>query len=168
MNRIESVREVVDQVLSSVPDPTERRAGYVHLYGVAQACALLASKRGEDVELAVIAGVLHDIHSYSTGDPKDHASKELLWPEILSGLQMFTGHEIEKICGAIHYHSNKDGKHAPFVEVLIDADVMQHSLYNPLFNVFPHERQRYDALRRSSVFVGETEVTPGKFLPSLL
>ncbi|HHT91844.1 MAG: HD domain-containing protein [Bacillota bacterium] len=154
MNRIESVREVVDQVLSSVPDPTERRAGYVHLYGVAQACALLASKRGEDVELAVIAGVLHDIHSYSTGDPKDHASKgAVMAREILSGLQMFTGHEIEKICGAIHYHSNKDGKHAPFVEVLIDADVMQHSLYNPLFNVFPHERQRYDALRREFSFL---------------
>ena len=60
-SRIEKVRELVDEILLNMSDPAERRCAYLHLYGVAQACALLALKRGEDVELAVIAGMLHDI-----------------------------------------------------------------------------------------------------------
>ncbi|MBN1976731.1 MAG: hypothetical protein JW918_04965 [Anaerolineae bacterium] len=42
MNRVESVRQVVDGILRRQPDVAERRCGFVHLYGVAQACALLA------------------------------------------------------------------------------------------------------------------------------
>ena len=60
MNRIEKVREVVDEILLHMTDDEERRCAYLHLYGVSQACALLALKRGEDVELATIAGMLHD------------------------------------------------------------------------------------------------------------
>lgn len=49
MDRIEAVSEVVDEVLLHMTDHEERRCAYVHLYGVAQACALLAMKRGENV-----------------------------------------------------------------------------------------------------------------------
>lgn len=66
MNRIEIVREKVDEILLNMKDAEERRCAYVHLYGVAQACALLAKKRKENMELAVIAGMLHDIYSYAT------------------------------------------------------------------------------------------------------
>ena len=58
MNRIESVRQYVDQVLQKIEDTGDRRIGYVHIYGVAQNCAMLAFKRNEDTELAVIAGML--------------------------------------------------------------------------------------------------------------
>lgn len=51
MNRIEKVRECVDAVLLRMSDTSERRWGYIHLYGVSQACALIASKRGENVEV---------------------------------------------------------------------------------------------------------------------
>ena len=46
-SRIERVRELVDEILLNMSDPTEGRCAYLHLYGVAQACALLALKREE-------------------------------------------------------------------------------------------------------------------------
>lgn len=74
MNRVESVRHVIDEILQRQPDVEERRCGFVHLYGVAQSCALLALKRGLDTELCTVAGMLHDIWNYETGDPTDHAT----------------------------------------------------------------------------------------------
>lgn len=74
--RIEKVRELVDEILLNMSDPVEQRCAYLHLYGIAQACALLALKRGEDVELAVIAGMLHDIYSYANMDSQEFEIKE--------------------------------------------------------------------------------------------
>ena len=61
MDRTERVRQIVDEILRGQPDDLERRCGFVHLYGVAQACALLALKRGLDAETGTIAGMLHDL-----------------------------------------------------------------------------------------------------------
>ena len=41
MDRIEKVREYVDSVLMHISDTFERRCGYLHLYGVSQACTLI-------------------------------------------------------------------------------------------------------------------------------
>lgn len=46
-----------------MPDDKERRCAYLHLYGISRACALLALKCEGNVELAAIAGMLHDIYS---------------------------------------------------------------------------------------------------------
>lgn len=50
-DRIDQVRQVVNATLEAQPDAVERRFGFIHLYGVAHDCALLALKRGLDVEL---------------------------------------------------------------------------------------------------------------------
>ncbi|WP_077609755.1 HD domain-containing protein [Clostridium sp. Marseille-P2415] len=148
MNRIEKVREYVDIVLLNMSDPAERRCGYLHLYGVSQACAMIAIKRSENVELATIAGMLHDIYSYSTLDTKDHAHKgSLMAREILNSLCIFDSKEIDMICSAIYNHSRKGVRHSSFDEVLIDADVMQHCLYNPLLDVAEHEKVRFENLK---------------------
>lgn len=148
MNRIERVREYVDDVLLRVSDTFQRRCGYLHLYGVSQACALIALRRRENVELAIIAAMLHDIHTYSTGDSRDHAVKSAAMArEVLSSMQAFTESEIAAICAAIGSHSDKTSKHSSFAEVLIDADVMQHCLHNPLFDIAEHEKQRYQNLK---------------------
>lgn len=68
MDRIEKVREIIDELLLTMTDYEERRCAYLHLYGVSQACALLSIKRKENVELAIIAGMLHDIYSYANMD----------------------------------------------------------------------------------------------------
>lgn len=148
MNRIEKVREYVDTVLLNMTDVVERRCGYLHLYGVSQACALIALKRNENVELLTVAGMLHDIYSYSTMDTKDHAHKgATMARDILNSLGSFNEDEIEMICSAIHNHSDKGSRHSSFTEVLIDADAMQHCLYNLLFDVNLHEKDRYESLK---------------------
>ena len=148
MDRIEKVRQIVDEILLNMPDHEERRCGYLHLYGVAQACALLSIKRGENSELAVISGMLHDIYTYAKMDPKDHAHKgSLMAREILDSLELFSDNEKDLICSAIYHHSDKGNIHGPLDEILKDADVMQHVLYNPLFEIKQHEQKRFDAIK---------------------
>lgn len=148
MNRIEKVREHVDAVFLTVTDTEKRRCGYLHLYGVSQSCALIALKRNENAELATIAGMLHDIYSYSAGDTKDHAHKgSLMARKILGDMKNFDENEVRVICSAICNHSSKEITHSPFDEVLKDADVLQHSLYNPLFDVMDHEKARFEKLK---------------------
>lgn len=109
---------------------------------------MIAMKRSENVELATIAGMLHDIYSYSTMDTKDHAHKgSLMAREILNSLHIFDGKEIDMICSAIYNHSGKGVRHSSFDEVLIDADVMQHCLYNPLLDAAEHEKVRFENLK---------------------
>ena len=147
MNRIEKVRETVDKIILDMNDNVERRCAYLHLYGVAQACALLAIKRKENIELAVIAGMLHDIYSYASMDSSDHAHKGLeMARDIMNSLSIFTETEINQVCTAIYRHSDKSIVHEQFDEILKDADVMQHVLYNPLFEI-KKEQKRFDSLK---------------------
>lgn len=148
MNRIERVREIVDSILLKMEDNEERRCAYVHLYGVSLACALLSLKRKENAELAVIAGMLHDIYSYANMDPKDHAHKGAeMAREILRSLDVFSEEEERLICTAIYNHSDKLSEHGVLDEILKDADVMQHTLYDPMREVKQHEQQRYDSMK---------------------
>lgn len=136
MDRIEKVREVVDEILLKMKEDEARRHAYLHLYGVSQACALLALKRKEDVELTVIAGMLHDIYTYANLDSRDHAHKGAeMAREILDSLYIFEEDEKDLICTAIYNHSDKSVVHDWLDEILKDADVMQHVLYNPLFDI---------------------------------
>lgn len=149
MNRIEKVREVVDKLLLNITDDVERRCAYVHLYGVAQACALIASKRNENVELAVSAGMLHDIYSYVNMNSLDHEHKGAgIARDILNSLGIFSEEEKELICMAIYNHGDKSIVHNSLDEVLKDADVMQHILYNPLVEVKEHEKVRFGLLKK--------------------
>lgn len=147
--RIEKVRAYVDDVLLHMTDTVERRCAYVHLYGVAQACAMIAQKRKENVELAIVAGMLHDISSYKTMDHRDHAHKgAVMAKEILDELDIFNDIETDMICDAIYKHSDKAETHASFTEILIDADVLQHCLYNPFITVSESEKKRFENLKR--------------------
>ena len=148
MSRIEKIRETVDEILFNMKDNEERRCAYIHLYGVAQACAMLALKRNEDIELAVIAGMLHDIYSYANMDSRDHAHKGAeMAKDLLEQSGLFTEAEQDKIYTAIYNHSDKSVVQDPLSEVLKDADVMQHYLYNPMFEAKQHEAARLESLR---------------------
>ena len=149
MDRMEKVREIVDEILLNMSNADERRCAYLHLYGVSQACALLALKRKENVELAIIAGMLHDLYSYANMPSYDHAHKGAeLARDILDSLQIFSEEEKEFICTAIYNHSDKTMTHAPLDEILKDADVMQHVLYNHLCDRKAQEEQRFRLLKR--------------------
>ncbi|MCL2521285.1 MAG: HD domain-containing protein [Erysipelotrichales bacterium] len=130
-NRVEILRNYIDEILLNMSDTQNRRCAYLHLYGVAQACALIALRRDEDVELATMAGMLHDLYTYKTGNHADHAIKgAVLAREILTELKLTNEIETNMICSAIHNHSSKEENFSSFDEVLIDADVLQHVLYN--------------------------------------
>jgi uncharacterized protein len=147
MDRIERVRQVVDEILRAQADEEWRRFGFVHLYGVSHFCALLALKRGLDVELGTIAGMLHDLWAIKTGDPTDHGRRGApLAREILSGLDCFAEGEMATICQAVAHHREKGEVHGAYDELLKDADVLHHRFYNALFPQIEKERARLSAL----------------------
>lgn len=147
-DRIEAVRSRVNIILEQIEESSLRVDGYVHIFGVAQACAMIAMRRGEDVELSSIAGYLHDIAAYSTGNSLEHARRgSEMARSILTGMEMFSKAEIDKICTAILLHSDKRTVHSSFDEVLKDADVMQHCMFDPGY-VSKKEKDRFGKLCR--------------------
>ena len=148
MERIGAVQARVDKIVSAQEREIDIKFGYVHLYSVSQTCALLAMKRKQNVELAAIAGLLHDIYAYQTGSRKDHAHQGALRAgEILQELNLFSEEEIDIITGAIYRHSDKNAVDSPFDEVLKDADALQHFLIMPLADPAPHEAGRVSKLK---------------------
>lgn len=147
LNRILKVQDYVENFLQK--NEGEMRAyGFIHLYCVSQACSMLALKRGENVELACIAGLLHDVSTYKNNDIADHAHKGAILAEgILRDMKVFTEEEIQLVCQAIYNHSDKAEVHAPLDEILKDADVLQHCLYDPLDRIPKKEKPRYAALK---------------------
>ncbi len=146
-NRIERLRKYIDEILLNMKDTQERRCGYLHLYGVSQACTMIALKRNQDVELATMVGMLHDLHSYNTMNTENHAENgAILARQILEELSLTSDNETDLICSAIRNHSSKATIHSAFDELLKDADVLQHCLYNPLFPVMEHEKCRFQNL----------------------
>ena len=140
MNRIEKVREVIDAMLLNKKDTQDRRCAYVHLYGVSLVCGLIAKKRGANVELAVMTGMLHDLYSYiKEGAPlledkveKSRRDSEVA-REILSDLNITTTDETNTICAAVCYRGT--GEYSKLGEILLDANLIQHAYYNPLLPV---------------------------------
>ena len=107
INRIEILRKYIDETLLNMTDVVERRCAYLHLYGVAQSYALIVLKREENVELAVMAEMLHDIYSYAMMDTVDHAHDSTTSArEILTGLQITNDAETEMICDAVYTYSD--------------------------------------------------------------
>src|SRR4030042_5306539 len=98
MDRLELVRQAVDEVLRQQPDQEERRGGFVQLYGVALSATWLAMKRGQDPQMCAVAGMLHDIWSYKVRVHPDHARLSAGEAErILTELACFTPDEMARI-----------------------------------------------------------------------
>lgn len=132
MDRLEQLRQVIDDIVRRNPDMEESRCGFVHLYGVSTLCTLLALKRGLDPELCSITGMLHDIWSYKVGDSPDHGQLGAEESEkILNSLGSYSPEEIKLICTAITRHTDKESIDGKMDELLKDADVFQHYLYHP-------------------------------------
>lgn len=145
MNRIEDLRHYIEHVLLGIEDNEVRICAYSHFYGVALTSAILARKRGLNSELATMAGMLHDIYTYKTMITEEHAHKgAYLAKEILNELNITTDEETQIIYSAIYNHSDKDTTDSDFDEILKDADVLQHCMYNPTLDILQHEKSRYE------------------------
>ncbi len=138
--RIDSVRNILDEQIKKIENEELKRCAYVHLYGVGQAAAFLAMKRGyerAEAELAEIAGMLHDYTKYIEHSEEDHAHRSAQAArELLKTSGVFSGDEIEQIYHAIYCHSDKTSVDNCFDEILKDADEMQHCFRNPTEEYF--------------------------------
>lgn len=147
MSRIKDLQKQVHKVLEKIEDNDRRAKAVAHLHGVALAAAVLAKKRGQDAELATMAGLLHDLYAYRSGSYDDHERLGAdLAEKLLSKLGLTTPEETEIICSAIRHHGSKAEVHGPMDEILKDADVIHHSLGDPTKEVKPHEQARYAQL----------------------
>ena len=147
MSRVKDLQKQVHRVLEKIENADARAKAVAHLHGVALAAVMIAKKRGENAELACMAGLLHDLHAYKSGSYDDH---ERLGAEyarkVLAKLALTTPEETDVICSAIRHHGDKADVDAPMDEALKDADVIHHSLGDPTKEVKAHERARYAKL----------------------
>ncbi len=145
MDRLEQIRVKADQMIEQLAQEGERKFAYIHLYGVSQFAALLAMIHHIDAELCQIAAMLHDIAVYAYNvAQKDHAQKSAeLAQAILEESAIFTKKEIQTITHAIAVHSDKQVREDNvYAEVLKDADVLAHYLYNPNIPMSEHDQVR--------------------------
>ena len=145
MGRIKDLQKQVHKVLEKIDDEDKRLKAISHLHGVALAAAVLAKKRGENAELATMAGLLHDLWAYKSGSYDDHAHLGAEYARKVLG-ELVTLKEMEIICSAIYHHDSKAEVDGPLDEVLKDADVIDHSLADPTKEVKAHELARFSKL----------------------
>ena len=146
-NRLDILRWEIDRLIME-----KREYGcrdfFVHLYGVSNFCVLLALRRGLDPELAATCGMLHDIYQITDGFLEQHgvkgAEKARL---ILENTGQYSDNEIDIITTAISRHSKKRKIHdGAYDELLKDADVLSHCLYDPYYPIIEKEVLRYNNL----------------------
>ena len=154
MSRIKDLQKRVHKILKDNMDDNQKRAAAIaHLHGVSLAAVMIAKKRGDNLELAAMAGLLHDLYAYKSGSYDDHAHKGADYAgEVLKDLGITSKEETDIVCSAIWHHDSKAEIDSPMDEVLKDADVIHHSLGDPTKEVKEHEKERYEKLCREFGF----------------
>lgn len=154
MSRIKDLQKQVHRVLKGMDDNQKRANAIAHLHGVSLAAVMIARKRGENAELAAMAGLLHDLYAYKSGSYEDHARRGADYAEkILAELEITSDEETKIICSAIRHHDSKDQVDSAMDEVLKDADVIHHSLGDPTKEVKAREQARFEQLCEEFGFV---------------
>ncbi len=130
MGKLNELRNAVNGVLFQQTDLAIQSEGWSHLYGVSQAAALLASRRGLDAGTCAAAGLLHDIYSVRTGEEADHALHGAAdAARILAAIPGYEAAERDDITRMILRHSDKEAIDGSLEECLKDADVLAHWLF---------------------------------------
>lgn len=143
MKRIDMVKEYVNNIFNNISSAKERTIAFIHTYGVAQFCSVIAAKRELNPELAYIGGLLHDIYAYYTGSGLCHAVSGADMARVaIREMNIFTDEEMVIILSSIFYHSDKVHIHDEYDEVLKDADAIQHFMNEACYDVIKHFRPR--------------------------
>jgi uncharacterized protein len=91
--------------------------------------------------------MLHDISPVIFDDYEDHARRGSVEArKILQSMNLFSGAEIELVATAIAWHNDKGQVNLPYDELLKDADVLHHCLYDSSKPIAEKEQIRYDNL----------------------
>lgn len=154
MSRVKELQKKVHSILEEMPDHNKRAGAIAHLHGVALAAVMIAKKRGENAELAAMAGLLHDVYAYKSGSYEDHAHKGAdMAREILTEMDIVTKDEMDVICSAVYHHDSKADVDGAMDEVLKDADVIHHSFSDPTKEVKTKEKPRFEKLCEEFGFI---------------
>ena len=135
-NRLDLVRAYVNNIFDRIEDADEKRAAYIHSYGVSQCCSLLAAKRGLNSELATAMGLLHDVYRFKTGVTELHSQNGAEMVRVAFKYDfkgIFSDDEQVIIKSAIFHHANKDIIHDEYDELLKDSDILQWSAFDDTF-----------------------------------
>ncbi len=135
-HKLMNVRKYVDDIFEKLENADEKRAAYIHSYGVSQCCSILAIKCGLDSELAAAIGLLHDIYSYKTGVTALHSQNgaEMIRVAFKYDLKdLFSDEEQIIIQSAVYHHSSKNLIHDDYDELLKDGDVLQHLSFDKTY-----------------------------------
>ena len=149
MNRIQLIQEYVNRVISEVQFDDEKRNAYIHTFGVAQCCSLLAERRGLNTELAYIIGLLHDVYAYYTGSHMYHSQSGADMVRVAIRNMDFSEEEKIIIQSAVYHHANKDLVHDEYDEVLKDADILQNFLNDAGIKISRLARTRLEKMLKS-------------------
>ena len=148
MDRVSAVEAFVFQRFNEIEDAKWRARALYHSHAVSLLGALLARRRGEDAEVAAIAGLLHDFYAYERRDYADHAhAGAARAKEILESLNLTAPRENEIICSAIFHHDDLVAVDAPMDEILKDADLIDNAMSHPARDVKENEAARVARLR---------------------
>ena len=151
--RIDYISELVTEKLAESLSSSDQIWASSHLFGVAGNAALLAGMRGQDIELAYIAGLLHDLYKFTTKTVDRHAEDGAAFAKpLLEESGLFSQKETESVCGAIYFHSDKAHRHLPLDEILKDADVMQSVLASGACDVSRKQAARWESLKKEFGF----------------
>lgn len=127
LERYHSLQQDYYKKLDKIYNQTLKILAFSHTQAVCDYAFLLAMKEKLDVELCLIAALLHDGARYLDNQAKDHAlysSRKAR--RLLEEDGRFSEQEIETIASAIALHSNKKEVDSPYDEVIKNADALAH------------------------------------------
>ena len=117
-----------DSILCAMSDRQKRTVALRHTYGVAALCAMLAAKRGLDVQLCELMGLMHDLYTFKTGHKNNHSYNGADMARIMLKRAGKEETQYAIIANALYNHSAKAYVHDAYSELLKDADLLHYYL----------------------------------------
>jgi len=138
--------EFIDMILNAKFENPYRRDLRDYLLAHSNSCCqlakILAMKRGTDVEIAAIIGLIHDIGKVLTGQKKNHAADGYLPArELLNKMGGFSEEEIDLVSNAVKNHSDKPNVGIWADEIAKDVDVIDCDLMGMKFDKEAHNER---------------------------
>lgn len=137
------VMHFADRLFNQIDEPVWRIRAISHSHAVAALAALLARRRGLNVELAAICGYLHDLAAFERCSYEEHA---FLGAERAVEVLRELGETDEKILAcvrsAVLRHDDLDKTDEQMDEVLKDADLLDNAQMKARKDLRPVEAER--------------------------
>ena len=133
MNRYDKLKTMVVEFLME-KNPDYAPIGISHLNYSACLCALLARKRGQDMDMAQTAGLLHDVwlHLHAPYDQETvrlHAHEgALMAADFMERHGEYSPGDIAVVTRMIENHDFTSQVDDPMSEIMKDADMLSHYL----------------------------------------